>query len=311
MKKVMFFAVLGLTAFSMMSFLSCSAQVPQAKLKTEVDSLAYAYGVLMAQGLDSYMQQNLGVEPAYKSEVLKGIMESSHLSKKDKKAAAHAVGIYVGKQLFADMFPNVNEGLFGPDSTATESMSKSVFISGFLSASENKKLLIAQEVAEPFFQTKSAELQNRANEKIKAENQAFLDANKTKEGVIVLPSGLQYKVIKDATGVKPAMGDTVLVNYVLSDIKGKKIQSNDSIPFVIGQVIPGWNEGVQLMSPGAKYTFYVPDSLGYGERGQGRDIKPYSTLLFDIELLKVMPKVETPAAKPTVQFTPPVIKKAK
>lgn len=121
----------------------------------------------------------------------------------------------------------------------------------------------------------------------------FMAANKTKPGVITLPSGLQYTIVKDASGPKPRATDTVSVNYVGTVIDGKKFDSNDEgKPFVtaLDKVIPGWTEGVQLMSVGSKYRFYIPYKLAYGDRAfDGTIIVPYSTLIFDIELLKITP----------------------
>jgi len=311
MKKVMFSAVFSLTAFIMVSFFSCSAQVPQANLKTDVDSLSYAYGVQVTQGLDQYLQSQ-GLDKSLMDEFYKGFMEGTKFNKNDKKAMAHFLGMEVGKQASSDMFARLNENMFGPDSTATMSLNKSQFLAGFIASAQNKKLLIKNEDIQTFVSAKSEAVQAKAYEKVKSENQAFLDKNKSEAGVQTTASGLQYKVIKEGSGVKPSAEDTVKVNYVLTDIHGKKIQSNDSIKFPVNRVIPGWTEGIQLMSQGSKYTFYIPYNLAYGERGQRPDISPYATLLFDVELVKVMPKSETavPAAKKTtVQFTPPVIKK--
>lgn len=123
---------------------------------------------------------------------------------------------------------------------------------------------------------------------------AFIAANKSKPGIIPLPSGLQYTVLTEAVGPKPTLTDTAYVNYIGTLTDGKKFDSNDDgKPFktVPTAVIKGWTEGLQLMSPGAKYRFYIPYQLAYGDRSfEGTIIVPYSTLVFDIELLKIVPK---------------------
>ena len=123
-----------------------------------------------------------------------------------------------------------------------------------------------------------------------AEGKSFLEKNKAQTGVQTTPSGLQYLVLTKGTGIKPAASDTVLVHYKGTLLNGTEFDSsykrNEPLSLSLNNVIPGWTEGVQLMSTGSKYKFFIPYSLAYGERGQG-EIPPYSTLVFEIELLKV------------------------
>lgn len=122
------------------------------------------------------------------------------------------------------------------------------------------------------------------------EGKSFLEKNKTLTGVQTTPSGLQYLVLTKGTGIKPTASDTVLVHYQGTLLNGTEFDSsykrNEPLSLPLSNVIPGWTEGVQLMSTGSKYKFFIPYNLAYGERGQG-DIPPYSTLVFEIELLKV------------------------
>lgn len=119
----------------------------------------------------------------------------------------------------------------------------------------------------------------------------FLAANATKEGVMTTASGLQYKVIRQGDGAKPAADAEVEVHYKGTLIDGKVFDSSydrgESISFFLNQVIPGWQEGVQLMPIGSKYEFYIPYELGYGARGASGVIPPYATLIFEVELLKI------------------------
>ena len=121
--------------------------------------------------------------------------------------------------------------------------------------------------------------------------EAFLTENKTKPGVVALPSGLQYKVIKEGTGAKPKASDEVTVHYTGTLLNGKKFDSSvdrgEPTTFPLTRVIKGWTEGLQLMTVGSKYQFFIPSDLAYGERQMGPDIAPGSTLIFEVELLGI------------------------
>lgn len=123
------------------------------------------------------------------------------------------------------------------------------------------------------------------------EGKKFLEENAKKEGVMVTPSGLQYKVITEGFGTKPKATETVVVHYRGTTIDGKEFDSsykrNEPISFPLNGVIAGWTEGLQLMKTGAKYEFYIPYNLAYGERGAGAVIPPYATLIFEVELIQV------------------------
>ena len=129
----------------------------------------------------------------------------------------------------------------------------------------------------------------------KAEGEAFLVANAEKEGVVALPSGLQYKILTAGTGPKPSETDTVTVHYRGRLLDGTEFDSsysrNQPASFPLNQVIPGWTEGVQLMSEGAKWEFYIPAELAYGPGGSGK-IGPNSTLIFEVELIKAKADAE-------------------
>lgn len=126
----------------------------------------------------------------------------------------------------------------------------------------------------------------------KKEGQAFLEANKKKDGIVSLPSGLQYKVVKEGTGPKPTAGDRVKVHYQGSLLNGKvfdsSIERGEPATFGVSEVIPGWTEALQLMPVGSKWQLFIPSDLAYGDAGAGQDIKPGSTLLFDVELLEIV-----------------------
>lgn len=125
-----------------------------------------------------------------------------------------------------------------------------------------------------------------------AKGEKFLEENGKKEGVVTTASGLQYLVLTPGTGKSPKATDTVRVHYSGTLLSGTEFDSSykrkEPIDFPLNRVIPGWTEGVQLMSEGAKFRFFIPSRLAYGPRGAGRDIGPNETLIFEVELLKVM-----------------------
>ncbi len=125
-----------------------------------------------------------------------------------------------------------------------------------------------------------------------AEGKAYLDANAKKKGVVVTKSGLQYEVLQEGTGKSPKATDTVRCHYEGRLLDGTIFDSSykrgEPADFGLNQVIPGWTEGVQLMKEGAKFRFTIPYLLAYGEQGAGSSIPPFSTLIFDVELIKVM-----------------------
>jgi FKBP-type peptidyl-prolyl cis-trans isomerase FklB len=125
-----------------------------------------------------------------------------------------------------------------------------------------------------------------------AEGTAFLDENKTKPGVVVLPSGLQYKVLEEGTGRMPTATERVKVHYRGTFVNGEEFDSsykrNEPVEFQVGGVIPGWTEALQLMKEGAKWQLFIPANLAYGERGRPPRMPPNSTLLFEVELIEVL-----------------------
>ncbi len=144
----------------------------------------------------------------------------------------------------------------------------------------------------------------------KKEGDAFLAANKTKEGVVALPSGLQYKILQEGTGPKPAATDTVTVNYRGTLLDGTEFDSSykrgQPTPVAVGRIIKGWTEALQLMPVGSKWQLFIPPDLAYGPRQAGPTIGPNSTLVFEVELLSIQPKAApAPPPVPARASTPP------
>ena len=141
---------------------------------------------------------------------------------------------------------------------------------------------------------KAAEAAKQMGEINKKEGADFLAANKTKEGVVALPSGLQYKIITAGTGPKPTAADTVICNYRGTLLNGTEFDSSykrgQPATFPVGRVIKGWTEALQLMPVGSKWQLFIPSDLAYGERGAGADIAPNATLIFEVELISIQGK---------------------
>ncbi len=153
----------------------------------------------------------------------------------------------------------------------------------------------AQSIVTEFFQQQEAKQGAAAAEKYKDnkdKGEAWLAEKAMEEGVVTLPSGLMYQVLNEGTGKKPTAADTVECHYEGRLIDGTVFDSSykrgESATFPLNGVIAGWTEGVQLMSEGAKYRFFIPYQLAYGERGAGQAIPPFAALVFDVELIKVL-----------------------
>ena len=153
----------------------------------------------------------------------------------------------------------------------------------------------AQQLVQEYFAQKEAKMEAERAEKGKAareEGEKYLKENAKKEGVITLPSGLQYQVLKEGNGKKPSAKDKVKCHYEGFLIDGtvfdSSVQRGEPAVFGLQQVIAGWTEGLQLMQEGAKYRFFIPYRLAYGEGGAGSSIPPFAALVFDVELIEVM-----------------------
>ena len=156
---------------------------------------------------------------------------------------------------------------------------------------EGKELAVKPEEAQKLINEYLVELQEKATKLAKEAGSKFLEENGKREGVHTTSTGLQYVIEKEGTGKQPKATDNVTVHYTGRLLDGKVFDSSVSrgepATFPLNRVIPGWTEGLQLMKEGAKYTFFIPSDLAYGAQGAGRDIPPHSTLIFEVELIKV------------------------
>ena len=287
----MFVAAMAIVAAG---FTACGNGTPKASLKSDVDSMSYAIGMAQTQGLKEYLVDRLGVDTAYMGEFIKGLTEGANAGDNKKKAAYYA-GIQIGQQIANQMVKGINHEVFGEDSTKTISMKN--FMAGFISGTTGKNGLMTMEQAGTVAQTKMQEIKAREMEKTygpnKEEGEKFLAANAKKDGVKTLPSGVQYKVIKEGTGAIPADTSLVKVHYegrLLNDsVFDSSYKRGEPITLRCNQTIKGWTDAMVNMPAGSIWEVYIPQELAYGEREQGM-IKPFSVLKFKIELLEVDPK---------------------
>ncbi len=212
--------------------------------------------------------------------------------KTDKEKRSYAIGMDLGTKLRKQSVDVDSE----------------ILIQAYKDALAGDKMLLTDEEVHAIFVKLGAEIRKAQEEKMKqageankTEGEAFLADNKSKPGVVALPSGLQYKILTEGTGPKPTAGDSVVCNYRGTMINGKEFDSSykrgQPATFPVTGVIKGWTEALQLMPVGSKWQLFVPADLGYGARGAGGDIGPNSTLIFEVELISIKPKAE-PKAEP-------------
>ena len=287
MKKIVMMAAVVSAA---MSFTACSNS-GKAELKEGVDSITYDLGVAQSQGLKQYMSMQLGVDSAYIDEFIKGMKEGA-VNEADPKKDAYMKGLEVGKQI-QQMAKGLSSEIYADDSTKTVNVNN--LLAGFVDGLKGTAPMTAEEAMTQFnallepIQTANLEKKYGDN---KAAGVKYLEENKKKEGVQVTKSGLQYKVLVEGTGALPTDTSKVKVLYEGKLIDGTVFDSTanrDNEPFVVDmkypRVIEGWVEAIKMMPAGSKWEVTIPQELAYGSKNMGQ-IKPFSTLIFTIEVVK-------------------------
>jgi FKBP-type peptidyl-prolyl cis-trans isomerase FklB len=220
--------------------------------------------------------------------------------KTQRDKASYAIGLNIGKSMHKDsvdvdpsiLLRGLKDGMAGsrPLLTDDEARAAMVALQSEMRKKQEEKMLV----------------QGEANKK---DGEAFLTDNKTKDGVVTLPSGLQYKILKEGTGPKPVATDTVVCNYKGTLLDNSEFDSSykrgQPATFPVSGVIKGWTEALQLMSVGSKWQLFIPSELAYGGRGgPGGGIGPNATLIFEVELMSIQPKAEVQVPKPTPSPSP-------
>ena len=289
MKK---FSVIA-AAFIALVMGSCTNGTPKAELKSDVDSLCYAIGMANSQGLKDYLVMRMGVDTTYLNEFIKGLNEGANAGD-DKKMQAYFAGVQIGQQLAVQMVPGLNQELFGADSSLY--VGQNNFVAGFVAGTTEDSKVMTMEDANLYadknmrlIKARQMEVQYGENKKAGEE---FMAEIAKKEGVKQIEeSGVYYEVLTEGNGQIPADTSFVKVKYEGTLIDGTvfdgNMDSDKPMTFRCNQVIPGWTLALTHMPVGSKWKVYIPQEMAYGEREAGAVIKPYSTLVFVIDLVSV------------------------
>ena len=306
MKKVV---LLALAVVASASFCTIDAKKKQKKqeepvvipveLKNSSDSVSYTAGMAITNGLSAFLKQQHGLDSASIGIFLKTFEETINTGE-TPEAKARVAGTEIASQVRGRMLPGmIEEFKDSPDSIVAN-----LFYRGFIDAMKQDTTLFKQKDAEEYFKEKQTADKKAKEERLYGPNRdagiKFLKENAKKDSVITTASGLQYKVLVKGDGEVPQMTDKVLVNYEGRLIDGTVFDASAKhgdkpASFRADQVIKGWTEALTMMPVGSKWQLYIPQELAYGERNAGQ-IKPYSALIFDVELLGIdKPKTEEPA----------------
>lgn len=264
--------------------------IEKAELKDGGDSLAYIFGVWQTNGLKDYMAGQLGVDTAYIQDFSRGIIDRVSIDPADQKMKAYLAGQQIANQI-EQMANQISKDYYSaqPDKKISPKIIANAIVLSLMGKGE-----MSVDSAQAVFQKTMEKRQEENKETLYGENrrtgEQWLAENKKKEGVITLPSGLQYKILTKGEGPVPTANQKVKVNYEGHLIDGTEFDSsykrNQPSSFRCNQVIKGWTEALCKMPVGSKWELYIPYDLAYGDRDTGK-IKPYSTLIFTVELLEI------------------------
>lgn len=270
-------------------------------LLSKSDSLSYAAGMTYTTGLMEYVGKQYGVDSTTVDAFVAGLREGLERSN-DKQYMAHNAGVQIAQMLETRMYPSVVSG----SKNTPWTIDSVTFNRGFIDAVLNDTTVMEQTNAKKFYEKTMTEEKRRQENLYKQENVEWLAQNAKKDGVVTLPSGLQYKVLTAGTGEVATKDDNVTVRYEGKTIDGNVFDSSykrnpDTSTFRPDQVIKGWTEALTSMPVGSVWELYIPQELAYGSRAAGQ-IKPYSTLIFKVELVKIdrkeQPKEEVKKDEP-------------
>jgi FKBP-type peptidyl-prolyl cis-trans isomerase FklB len=261
------------------------------KLSNGSDSLSYAAGMSITNGLIPFLVQQQGVDTTYMADFVKGFQMVAN-GGSDPKMKAYAAGMDIAKQVKERMMPDLTKDFQDtPDSIVTK-----LFYKGFSDALLKDSSVFKQEGAEAYFRDKQIANKAAKDEKLYGANRdagrQFLAENAKKEGVVTLPSGLQYKVLVKGDGPIPTLDDKVQVNYEGRLVDGTMFDASAKhgdkpMEFKPSQVIKGWQEALTMMPVGSTWQLFIPFELAYGDRDSGQ-IKPFSALVFDVQLVGIV-----------------------
>lgn len=252
------------------------------------DSLSYCLGY--ANGgpvLKGRLASDFGMDSTNYEAFVKGLVKGSECE--DEERVAEIVGLYHGLLVRAERVEKMMKPMLEADTTLH--IDRQLFVDAMAASFLSDSMQMDVKQVDDYMKALQKELQDKALAQYKADNEAFLVDNAKNDSIVQMPSGLQYKVLVAGSGQKPTMDDKVRVDYRGMTIDGKEFDSSyrRGVPaeFTLKQVIKGWSEALSMMPVGSKWMIYIPQDLGYGERATG-PIKPYSTLIFEVELLDIV-----------------------
>ena len=263
-----------------------AVQQPTVKLVSPSDTVSYIAGMAATDGLLPYLQQGFGVDAEHMADVIRGF-EEAQAHTDDSAFKAYAAGMQIANKVNSSILPNMKQAFEG----SADSIRQAMFIKGFIAALQNDTTFFAQSEASKLYRQRAEQVVETRNAAYKKENEDWLKANAKKEGMQTTPSGLQYKVLVAGNGPKPKATDKVKVKYEGRMIDGTVFDSSykrdpQTNSFRCNEVIKGWTEALTMMPVGSKWEICIPQELAYGARQAGQ-IKPYSTLVFTVELLEI------------------------
>lgn len=273
-----------------------AGNTPLSLLSTR-DTTSYAAGYAATRGLVAYLQRSFDLDTMFMADFQRGFYDAI-ANGSDPKYVAYNAGVQISAQVQKQILPQTKENFEQtPDSIDAEK-----FYRGFVDGAKADTTVFNDVTAAQYVRDRQSADNKIKNAAYIAENTKWLEDNKMKEGVVTLPSGLQYKVITAGKGKVATKADNVTVKYEGKMIDGTVFDSSykrnpDTTSFRPDQVIKGWTEALCMMPEGSKWELYIPQELAYGERQAGK-IKPYSTLIFTVEVVKVDAKADK-AAKET------------
>jgi len=287
MKKISVIAAVAMAAI--MS--SCGNGTPKADLKTDVDTLSYAFGMSQTQGLKEYLVQREGVDTTYINEFIKGLNEGANAGD-DKKKTAYYAGLRIGQMISQQWVKGINYEVFGEDSTQTISLKN--LLAGFVAGTLEKGGLMSVDEATATRESMMQSIKAKQMEKLYGENkracQEFMKKIAKEDGVKSLGDGIYYKVLTEGNGEIPADTSRVKVNYegkLINDtVFDSSYQRGEPTVFRCNQVIKGWKTALTHMPVGSTWMVYIPQEQAY-ESAEAGKIKPFSCLIFKIELVDI------------------------
>ena len=293
MNKIIISLALALTAGASSSAAQTAAEKQTtvakqqpARLTSQADSLSYSAGQMLTMGMMDYVMQQLKVDRAYTADFNEALRNG--LAQPDTpQAKARAAGEQVASMVKNNMIPNIKKELESSDIKFNEQL----FLRGFIDAVSKDTTVFTVEGANEYHRGVMDGIKERKAEALRAEGKAWLAENAKQPGVVTMPSGLQYKVVRKGSGPIAQDDAEVTVKYEGRLIDGTVFDSSykrnpQTTSFRPSQVIKGWTEALHLMPEGSEWEIYIPEHLGYGERQAGK-IPPYSTLIFKLEVVKV------------------------